>query len=231
MAWFIECPFCHKSVFRWFYAWHESGHTQRRADGQMTEHVTLAPQKRFEGSLNGVPQAYRHAKCGVVTGMPEEIIRTYLVNPLTYNDSTFCCGCGDYIISSELRWVETNESVMSYTARLRCEYLKTEFGIDAAGADIVVTPRAMRALDGIAAEQALQEPYFVTLAYTLAGANVNYGLGVAQNWDTSTEEVVHAVGRDVVVKKGAMRKLSGTVIDFTEHGPGGFVIARLRPWA
>jgi hypothetical protein len=103
MGWFIECPFCHKSVFRWFYGWHESGHTERRADGQMNEHVTLEPQKRFEGSLKGVPQAYRHSKCGGVTGMPEEIIRTYLVNPLTYNDSTFCCGCGDYIISSELR--------------------------------------------------------------------------------------------------------------------------------
>ena len=47
MAWFVECPFCHKSIFRWFYSWHESGHTQRCPDGQMNEHVTLAPEKRF----------------------------------------------------------------------------------------------------------------------------------------------------------------------------------------
>jgi hypothetical protein len=146
MAWFVECPFCHKSVFRWFYSWHESGHTQRRPDGQMNEHVTLAPEQRFEGSLEGVPKVYRHSTCGVATGMPEEIIRTYLVAPLTYNDSSFCCGCGDYVIGSELTWVETGENVMAYTARLRSDYLRTTFGIDPLATEIVLTPGTAEAL-------------------------------------------------------------------------------------
>jgi hypothetical protein len=130
MAWFIECPFCHKSVFRWFYSWHESGHTALRPDGQMNEHVTLSREERYAGSLDGVPQAYRHAKCGVATGMPEEVIRSYLVDPLTYNDSSFCCGCGTYVVSSDLTWVETGETVMSYMGKLRSSFLKERFAID-----------------------------------------------------------------------------------------------------
>jgi hypothetical protein len=47
----------------------------------MKDHVTVHPTGRFKGSLRGVPQVYRHPKCGVATKMPEEIIRSYLVNP------------------------------------------------------------------------------------------------------------------------------------------------------
>jgi hypothetical protein len=230
MAWFIECPFCHKSVFRWFYSWHESGHTQRRPDGQMNEHITLAPEKRFEGSLEGVPHAYRHAKCGVSTGMPEEIIRTYLVNPLTYNDNSFCCGCGDYIHSSELAWIDTNESVLNYTAKLRCAYLKEEFGIDTADVEIIITPRAVRALEQAAAAQSLKQPFVVALSFSKQGPAIRYDLTLGDKWDTLIEVVVPTAGINVAVPKGLRSKLNGTVIDYNERSGGGLVIARFRGW-
>ena len=65
----------------------------------MNDHVTNAPDERYRGSLDGVPRTYRHSRCGGGTGMPEEIIRSYLANPLLYNDRSFCCRCGDYVDS------------------------------------------------------------------------------------------------------------------------------------
>lgn len=230
MAWFIECPFCHRSVFRWFYSWHESGHTKRLDDGQMNEHITLAPEKRYEGSLDGVPQVYHHAECGVSTGMPDEIIRTYLVNPLTYNDTSFCCGCGDYVDTSELTWTETGESLLSYTSKLRRAYLKEKLGIDTTDAEIVITPRAVQALEQAAAAQSLKQPFVVSLSCARDGPAIRYDLGVGDQWDTFTEDAIPAAGLQVVVPKNQRRKLDGTVIHFSEQGGGGLVVARFRDW-
>ena len=100
-------------------------HTRKKPDGQMNDHVTNAPEERFRGPLDAVPQNYRHPRCGVVTGMPEEIIRSYLANPLMYDDWTFCCGCGDYVNCAELSWVETGENLMTYNGWLRTSTLST----------------------------------------------------------------------------------------------------------
>jgi hypothetical protein len=99
---FVPCPYCHRLVFRFFYSGHKAKHTARRPDGQHNEYVTLHPTGRYQGSLAGVPQCYRHPKCGVVTRMPEEIIRSYLVNPFLYGARSFCCGCGAHIPEEEL---------------------------------------------------------------------------------------------------------------------------------
>ena len=227
MAWFIECPFCHKSVFRWFYSGHESGHTERRADGQMNEHVTLAPEKRFEGSLDGVPQAYRHAKCGVATGMPEEIIRTYLVDPLTYNDSSFCCGCSNYVNSSDLFWMETNESVMSYMSRLRSEHVRTRYGIDSSRAEITFTPEAIRQLRSIQAQ--VGQPSYLVLRLIQLEMDVNYKLDMIPHWDQEVDDLVRQTEMDVVVRKDQRKRLKGTIVHYNLSGRG-FVIGRLYPW-
>ena len=121
---FVRCPYCHKLVFRFFYSGHEAKHTARRPDGQQNEYVTLHPTGRYEGSLTGVPQSYRHPKCGVVTRMPEEIIRSYLVNPFLYGAGSFCCGCGEHIPEQELFWYETGQNMAEYTHDLREAYIR-----------------------------------------------------------------------------------------------------------
>ncbi len=121
---FIRCAFCHKLVVRPFYSRHRAKHTERKPDGQMTDHVTVHPTGRYTGSLRGVPRAYRHPACGVATGMPEEIIRSYLVNPFLYSGGSFCCGCGDYRPYEELFWVETGQSLAEYFAGLQQDYLR-----------------------------------------------------------------------------------------------------------
>ena len=90
---FVECPFCHQQIFRLWYPFHQARHTSLMDDGQMTDHITVAEHERYTGSLEGVPQVYYHPQCGGTTGMPEEIIRSYLANPFLYGDCTFCTGC------------------------------------------------------------------------------------------------------------------------------------------
>lgn len=56
--------------------------------------------------------------------MPEDIIRSYLVNPFLYTDCSFCCGCNDYVPLDELFWVETGESLEDYNRELQQDYLR-----------------------------------------------------------------------------------------------------------
>lgn len=119
---FVECPFCHKRVLRFWFANHSRQHTQLRDDGQMADHLTQPVDQRYQGSLDDVPQVYQHPACGHATGMPEEIIRSYLANPFLYSDKSFCTGCGDYVDCRELYWVDTGESLYDYNSRLRSEH-------------------------------------------------------------------------------------------------------------
>jgi hypothetical protein len=116
----VRCPFCHQFIDSSAYSAHEAEHRRLRPDGQQDKYVTLPPEGRFEGSLDGVPSVYRHEKCGRATGMPEEIIRSYLMNPYLYlADRTFCTGCGKHVPCRELRWLETGEDLQTYNDRLR----------------------------------------------------------------------------------------------------------------
>lgn len=117
-----RCPFCHERVSRRELNEHIERHTRRLPDGQQEDHITEPPEKRFTGTLEGVPQVYSHWKCGDSTVMPEDIIRSYLANPFLYNESTYCAGCEDYVHQSELRWEETNERLDEYFDRLRREH-------------------------------------------------------------------------------------------------------------
>ena len=123
MSLFLECPFCHQSVFRLFMGWHMKKHTSLQSDGQMTDHVTTREQERFKGSLHDVPQVYVHSVCGGATGMPEEIIRSYLANPFLYSHKTFCTGCNDYVHMGECTWQETGEQVLTYRRNLMKQHL------------------------------------------------------------------------------------------------------------
>jgi hypothetical protein len=71
-----------------------------------------------------VPQVYYHPLCGEATGMPEEIIRSYLANPFLYNDTTFCTGCNDYVHESEVFWTETEQNLAEYKQQLQQAYLQ-----------------------------------------------------------------------------------------------------------
>ncbi|MFE7508251.1 hypothetical protein [Promicromonospora sp. NPDC057488] len=115
----LTCPFCHRKVSPPALRLHEWWHGRRRRDGQQQGHVTLTRDARYEGSLDGVPQTYRHSVCGAGTGMPEEIVRSYLANPFLYGDLSFCTGCGDYVSKAELRWAETGQPLREYFDALR----------------------------------------------------------------------------------------------------------------
>jgi Fe-S cluster assembly iron-binding protein IscA len=224
---FVRCPFCHRRVLRWFYPSHERKHTQRRSDGQMTEHVTAPPEDRYSGSLDGVPQGYRHAACGVVTRMPEEIIRTYLVNPLTYNDGSFCCGCGTYVDSSQLVWQETGEKVMDYMGRLRLEYLRKKLGMQLSDrpTGVVLTPRAARKLKEVMRESGFRSP---CVAVTLADEkSTSVSMEVAERATLRKETVLTVAGIYIAVPKKQADRIAGTVIDYLEAPQPGFSVARL----
>lgn len=116
---YLRCRFCHERVFFLKHRAHEHAHVRHRADGQMVQYITLPPDERLELDLTGVPRWFYHPKCGRTTGMPEEIIRSYLVNPFLYNGRTYCSGCGTHLPQGEFVWTETGEDLDSYNKRLQ----------------------------------------------------------------------------------------------------------------
>ena len=126
----VRCEFCHEYIDKSEYDAHCAEHMKLRADGQQTDYVTLPQEDREQGSLAGVPQVYVHEKCGAATGMPEEIVRSYLKNPYLYlADKTFCTGCGKHVPFRECQWAETGENLQEYTDRLRAEKPEMRPGI------------------------------------------------------------------------------------------------------
>ena len=116
----IRCEFCHEYFEKSAYSAHRKRHLDLRSDGQQNEYASLPPEEREVSDLKGVPQVYLHRRCGAETVMPEEIIRSYLVNPyLYYSDQTFCAGCGEHIPNRECVWTETGENLQVYIDRLR----------------------------------------------------------------------------------------------------------------
>jgi hypothetical protein len=102
------------------YPAHAAAHRKTQQDGQQKDYATLPEEDREQGDLAGVPRWYTHQKCGRTTGMPEEIIRSYLKNPYMYTaDATFCCGCNRHVPLRECFWKETGENLQAYTDRLR----------------------------------------------------------------------------------------------------------------
>ncbi len=97
---------------------------QKLPDGQMKDHVTVRPEERFAGDIAKEPKWYVHPKCGGVTGMPEEIIRSYVTDPFLYNETSFCTGCHNYVSTGELYWQETNESLQSASYRRKAEFIQ-----------------------------------------------------------------------------------------------------------
>ncbi|MEZ6094874.1 MAG: magnesium transporter [Pirellulaceae bacterium] len=118
----IRCHFCHEYVPKDDFLAHRRQHLGTAADGQNNAYMTLPPEERYDGELDGVPQSYVHSKCGVETVMPEEIIRTYLVDPFFYANRSFCTGCHKHVRNSELTWRETKQNVNEYFKQLKEKY-------------------------------------------------------------------------------------------------------------
>ncbi|MBI1248885.1 hypothetical protein GC197_13720 [bacterium] len=116
-----RCEYCHEYIPNSEYYSHIEKHMEIREDGQQTDYATLPPEERAAmEELENAPRWYRHQKCGQVTGMPEEIIQTYLANPWFYlSDKTFCTGCNTHVRQEECVWEETGENLQVYTDRLR----------------------------------------------------------------------------------------------------------------
>ncbi len=114
-----RCPDCHQFIPLNQFDAHAKSHRGAMPDGQQKSYPSLPPEKRYQGSLEGIPKVYHHATCGASTQMPEEIIRTYLVDPFFYGYSSFCAGCGKHISGRQLVWTETGENLYAYTKRLQ----------------------------------------------------------------------------------------------------------------
>jgi hypothetical protein len=121
------CPFCHTWCSENIFQAHLDSHMKLALDGQMKDHVTVRPEERFAGDIAKEPKWYVHPKCGGVTGMPEEIIRSYITDPFLYNESSFCTGCHTYVPTSELYWQETNESLQAASYRRKAEFIQKNF--------------------------------------------------------------------------------------------------------
>lgn len=114
------CDWCHQDIPSDQFDAHVQQHLARKADGQHTDYATLPPAQRDTAAAAQAPTNYLHSKCQSVTGMPDEIVATYLENPWFYMaDKTFCCGCGKHVKNRECTWVETNENLQTYFDRLR----------------------------------------------------------------------------------------------------------------
>ena len=230
----VRCPFCHKYILQWFYEAHSRKHMRKKPDGQHNDHITNAPDDRYRGPLDGVPRSYRHARCGGGTGMPEEIIRSYLVNPLLYIDRSFCTGCGDYVDCSELTWVETGENMMTYNGRLRANYLERVLGISRARQRqeaVIVTPDGAAAVDRIAAERKLPPPYSFALQWDPAKSKSGYSSWVIgeHQFNRQTHVFLESSGVEVIVPKAQLEWLRGTIVDYHKGPQGGFQMSRLYP--
>jgi len=117
----IRCEFCHKDIPSGQYKQHVAEHTKLRDDGQLTDYATLPESERSDdNSVASAPRWYQHSRCGGVTGMPEEIIATYLQDPWFYSsDETYCCGCQNHVPNSECTWTETGQNLQEYMDGLR----------------------------------------------------------------------------------------------------------------
>lgn len=225
---FVKCPFCHRNILKWFYRRHEASHTERRPDGQMRDHISAPKPERYAGSLDGIPQHYLHPKCGVVTTMPEEIIRTYLVNPLTYSDRSFCCGCNDYVYMNELVWKDTGEVLMNYSGRLRLEFLRNKYQIEYRddGPGVLLTPPAAKV---IGLELQKKSKTLGTRCFSLEcdRSGVKYTAGFVNDANLTTHCLIEIDGVRVVIPKSCLRAIKGTVVHYVAGPGGGLNITRL----
>ena len=191
--------------------------------------MTAPPRERFAGTLDHTPRAYRHSVCGVVTEMPEEIIRTYLVNPLTYGDQSFCCGCGEYVDSSQLTWEETGDIVMAYMGLLRRQYMRETLGMEfpARPKGVILTPSAIQKL-----KDRIQEIGIATLCAEIIvpeapSSEFQFGLKGAPN--EQLDVLMNIGGVRVAVKRKQIDQIDGIVIEYFGPPKDGFSIGRLYP--
>lgn len=212
MPLFKRCRFCHQNVLSVLMKWHERRHARRLKDGQQQAHVTQPPDQRYSGSLEGVPTEYRHEKCQRITGMPEEIVRSYLVNPFLYNDTTFCCGCREYVPMSEVYWTQTDECVQDYMDLLRKA---------ANECPITLTEAAMDALNEYAGEDKPRIRVSVSkLKEPTESGTYQYHLELDQRKPRKHDHVFEYESIQVLVGEDSLHFVRGTEIDF-QTGPDG----------
>lgn len=163
-----------------------------------------------------------------MTTMPEEIVRTYLVNPFIYGDATFCCGCSRYVNSWELIWPETGENVHSYMTRLRRDFLRVHFDLNVPEypQSLIVTPPALKKL-----KEYIRELNDLSAVVILSASGTDardVQLGRRVGIDLEKESLVELSGILFAVRRADVATLPGCVISY--HEPlDAFGIARLYP--
>lgn len=173
---------------------------------------------------------YRHRACGVCTQMPEEIIRSYLVDPLLYGDSSFCCGCGIYVYGDELEWTETGERLVDYSARLRRDYLRDTLRIalpPASTGGLIVTPAVAKGLRAAAERYNVGPDYYLAVSVSREASELKYVANLVLGRDPKTETAVVTGGMAVIVPNEQVEFFKGVVVDYRPEG-NGFSCGRYR---
>lgn len=168
-----RCDMCHEFIPIDEFSAHYEQHQGNAEDGQHNSYPTLPPEERWKGDLKSVPQNYIHPECGSVTGMPEEITRTYLVNPYFYGYSSFCCGCETHISGKELKWVDTGETLYDYTRRLQAENPNSKKYRNAAVKNLIIAAMMVGVIPALLAAVI---GFFVGGLMTAATSFVTFGL-------------------------------------------------------
>src|SRR5262245_36352903 len=75
---------------------------------------------RSRGTRVPASRVYYNEGCGGRTEV-SGLDFTRLANPFSLVQETFCCGCGGFVKLRDVYWVETDESIADYRARLRRE--------------------------------------------------------------------------------------------------------------
>ena len=227
---FVKCPFCHRHVLKWFYRRHETGHIERRPDGQMRDHISAPKPERYAGSLDGIPQHYLHPKCGVVTTMPGEEI-----DPHVSGESVDLFGSQLLLWLQRLRlherittWQATGEVLMEYSGRLRLNYLRDTYRInyreDSVG--VLLTPPAAKWL-GQKLQRQVAKPKTWCFSLQCDGRGLKYDFDIVEAANLATHVLIEIDSVRTVIPRNCLRAIKGTVVHYDVVG-GRSVLNILR---
>jgi hypothetical protein len=121
---FAICPHCGRDVLYFLYSVHVVKHATVTAVRTKSVSVALPADERYVGPIHHVPRLYRHRVCGSWSTVPEDMVRSFLVNPFFYADRWECRGCKRLVPTAELSFAQTGECVLTYIQRLRADYLR-----------------------------------------------------------------------------------------------------------
>lgn len=175
---------------------------------------------------SGVPHIHTHNRCGAVTLMDDDVIRSHLATPLTTEDQIYCAGCRDYFHAGEFTWDATAESVLEYFGRLRRESLRRVYGLRLTDrpAGVIVLPAAAKAIRR-RAKANRWDKFYLSLKLLLDGS---FAVEIVDVRHRVTETVVDAAV-PIILERDQVTRMQGLVVEHCAgRGDCDLVVTRLH---